>query len=502
MQSPPGFPHKDLTKEINLLIRSRYGIICLDSTDSDQIQTLITHVADSMNLPLFIWSLTEGLRRSGNDKPVYGTEDINLALDHIRLADQAGIYFLKDIQPALHEHLTVLKLEEVSRQFTRQDGCLFISGTSCDLPERLKPHCACICPPPPVTADFHDLIKNIYRDLNERQKIQCDLDRHQMQNLLRNLNGLSLMEAEKILTKAMVEDGHLAPDDIRHVIAAKKEIVEREGLLEYFPREEDMADIAGIANLKQWLAKRRRILTEPQRAREFGLDFPRGILLLGVPGAGKSLCAKAVAMDWQLPLLKMDPSGLYNKYIGESEKNFSRAMQTAEKVAPVILWIDEIEKAFASAGSEDGGVSQRILGIFLSWLQDRKGDIFVVATANDVSKLPPELLRKGRFDEIFFVDLPDAAVRRKIFEIHLKKRGRNPADFDLDSLAAAAEDFSGSEIEQAIVAALYTAFAGNIAVSTELILNECRQTVPLSRTRAEDMANLRQWAVSRAVPAQ
>jgi SpoVK/Ycf46/Vps4 family AAA+-type ATPase len=263
-----------------------------------------------------------------------------------------------------------------------------------------------------------------------------------------------------------------------------------------------MADIADLSGLKSWLSKRKEIITDSRRARDFGLSFPKGILLLGVPGCGKSLCAKAVAMEWGLPLLKLDSSNLYNKYIGESEKNFKRAMKTAEKLSPVILWIDEIEKAFSSSSSdEDGGVSMRIYGSFLSWLQDRKGDVFIIATANDVAKLPPEFLRKGRFDEIFFVDLPDAESRKSIFEIHLKKRGQEPSRFDLKQLVELTDGFSGSEVEQVIVSGLYTAFSAKKELTTEILLDETKLTRPISITMSERIAWLREWAKDRTVSA-
>ncbi len=232
--------------------------------------------------------------------------------------------------------------------------------------------------------------------------------------------------------------------------------------------------------------------------------FPKGILLVGIPGTGKSLCAKAVAMEWRLPLLKMDPSALYNKYMGESEKNFKRVMETADKMSSVVLWIDEIEKAFASSadGDFDAGTSQRILGTFLSWMQERKGDVFVFATSNDVSKLPPEFLRKGRFDEIFFIDLPDEGAKQQMFEIHLTRRGQDPEQFDTWKLAETADGFSGAEIEQVIVSALYTAFSVNSSLSTEILLQEIRKTAPLSETRAEDIQALRKWAKERTVSAQ
>ena len=301
--------------------------------------------------------------------------------------------------------------------------------------------------------------------------------------LMRHMAGLTLMEAEKILTKAIIEDGKLAAEDIRHVIEAKIAIVGRDGLLEYYPVESTMENIADLRSLKAWLGKRKAVVTQPEKAEKFGLSFPRGMLLLGVPGCGKSLSAKAVAAEWRMPLLKLDPSNLYNKYIGESERNFKRAMRMAEQMAPVVLWIDELEKAFATGGSEDGGVSQRILGSFLTWMQDRQGDVFIVATANDISRLPAEFLRKGRFDEIF--------------RIHLENRGKASADLDLHALGAATPGFSGSEIEEVVVSTLYSAFSRTDELTMNALLNEIKRTRPLSVMRAEHVEGLRAWAKER-----
>jgi SpoVK/Ycf46/Vps4 family AAA+-type ATPase len=319
--------------------------------------------------------------------------------------------------------------------------------------------------------------------------------------MLTHLRGLTLLEAEKVLTRAIIEDGCLSADDIAHVLAAKKEIVEREGVLEYYPVEDTLAAVADLAGLKAWLAKRKVMITESARAESMGLSFPKGVLLIGVPGCGKSLCAKAVAMEWGLPLLKLDPGALYNKYIGETEKNFRRATDVAERIAPCVLFIDELEKAFASGGSEDGGVSQRVLGSFLSWLQDRKADVFTVATANDVSRLPPEFLRKGRFDEVFFVDLPNAEAREAIVRIHRARRKQDPDAFDIAGLARATDGFSGAEIEQVIVAGLYTALAERTDLTNDLLLRETAATRPLSETMAERVGALRTWAEGRTVRA-
>jgi SpoVK/Ycf46/Vps4 family AAA+-type ATPase len=355
--------------------------------------------------------------------------------------------------------------------------------------------------PLPKAEDYAALLQRIVRDQCARGQVTVDLAREDGDRLIANLKGLTFEEAGRVLTKAIIEDGRLTRDDIAHVIAAKKTVIEREGILEYFPLEERMADIAGMDGLKDWLAKRRAIVADPKRATEFGLSFPRGVLLLGVPGCGKSLCAKAIAMEWSMPLLRLDPGKLYDKYVGESERNFRRAITVAERISPVVLWIDEIEKAFAAGGDSDGGLSMRILGSFLSWLQERRGDVFVVATANDITRLPPELMRKGRFDEIFFVDLPSVAERRAIFSIHLKKRQQPVNVFDLDALAAATDGFSGAEIEQVVVSGLYTAFSDRRELSTALLVEEASKTRPLSVTMGERFAEMREWARERTVSA-
>jgi AAA+ superfamily predicted ATPase len=492
----------DLIKELNLLIRSRYGLICLETMEEERAESLLKHLADHMKLPFFTWTLNRGLQRADLGKTIYGSTDASLALDHIEISKFPAVYHLQGLGPLLEDRVLGVKLAHVARRFTQTDGALVLTGGDLQIPEAAKPHTACLRPPPPERQDYADLVQHIYRDLSARMHVKVEMSRKDMNRLLNNLNGLTLLEAEKILTKAMIEDGRLAPDDLQRVIQAKKAIIERQGLLEYFPVEESMSDIAGLKRLKGWLAERKSIINEPKQAAQYGLPFPKGILLLGVPGCGKSLCAKAVAMEWGLPLLKMDPSNLYNKYIGESEKNFKRAMATSEKMSPVILWIDEIEKAFSGGGEEDGGVSQRVLGIFLSWMQERKGDVFVVATSNDVARLPPEFLRKGRFDEIFFVDLPDSEERKAILEIHLNRRGRNPEQFDLTLLAEATEDFSGAEIEQVIVSALYTAFSNKDPLTTDLLLEECKKTRPLSRIRSEHIQFLREWAKKRTINAR
>ena len=492
----------DFLGELSLLIRSRYGLIWAQTVERERMESLLRYLADSLDLPLFTWTLNGGLKRFDLDKAVYQSGDPKAALDHVLSSRFAALYHFEGLEPFLDDPVVASKFVDVVRCFTERRGAVIATGTDVRIPDAVKSHSAVVALPTPGREEFEELLQDVRCDLERRSQPAIVMSEEDMNRLLNNLQGLTLTEAEKVLTKAIVEDGRLTADDIGLVVQEKKAIIEREGLLEFTPVERGMRDIADLKSLKTWLSKRRNIITDPEGAARAGLTFPKGILLLGVPGSGKSLCAKAVAMEWGLPLLKMDPSRLYNKYIGESEKNFRRAMETAERLSPVVLWIDEIEKAFAGGKGEDSGVSQRVLGIFLSWLQDRTGSVFVAATANDISKLPPELLRKGRFDEIFFVDIPDAETRGEIFRIHLEQRGYCRDGFDLAAVAAATEGFTGAEVEQVVVSALYTTFSSGAPLSTEVLLEEAGKTTPLSVIRAEYISWLRDWARERTVPAQ
>jgi len=491
----------DTLADLELLMKSRQGLIVMDTVEEERVLTLLRLLADRMALPLFLWSRTRGLRRDGNDNAVYGTTDPAQALAHVGSSNVQALYFLSGVEPLLQDGGFAERLREVAAQLSQQPGAIVLSGVALPLPEGVRRLSATVNLPAPDAAEFRRLMQRILRDMN-RDASAVQLTIEEENRLLEGLRGLTLLEAEKVLTRAIVEDGRLTADDIAHVIRAKKEIVEREGVLEYYPAEEALGEVAGLDGLKAWLAKRTHIIRSPQKAAEFGLTFPKGLLLIGVPGCGKSLSARAVAHEWRLPLLRMDPGSLYNKYIGETEKNFRRACDVAEKVAPCVLFIDEIEKAFAgNGGGDDGGVSQRVFGTFLSWLQDRKAPVFTMATANDVQRLPPELLRKGRFDEVFFVDLPDFATRREILELHLSRRNQDPARFDLDAVARAADDFSGADLEQIVVAALYSAFAAQRPLTTATLLAEVGTTRPLAHVMSEKIAALRAWARDRTVPA-
>ena len=485
-----------------LLVRSGHQLLHVETDEEERVSTLLLHVADRLRQPLFTWTRVRGLSREDLRGAVYNTDQPAKAFQHVAASDQPGLYHFRDLAPHLGQDVMVgAQMKEAAEKLRNVGGAILVTGQSVPFPDSVERMVTVVTMPSPTAGDYIDLLSQIVRDVTKRQHVEMALTNDEIKLLVRHLSGLSLMESGKILTKAIIEDGKLTVEDIRYVIEAKAAIVEKDGLLEYYPVEATLGNIADLRSLKAWLAKRKAVVAQPARAEEFGLSFPRGMLLLGVPGCGKSLCAKAVAAEWQMPLLKLDPSNLYNKYIGESERNFKRAMRTAEQIAPVVLWIDELEKAFASGGGEDGGVSQRILGSFLTWMQDRTGDVFVVATANDISRLPAEFLRKGRFDEIFFVDLPDAATRGEIFQIHLENRGQTSGSFDLEALSAATSGFSGSEIEEVVVSSLYSAFSDAGAITTESLLKEAGRTVPLSVTRAEYVDELRGWARERARPA-
>ncbi|MGH7891777.1 MAG: AAA family ATPase, partial [Thermodesulfobacteriota bacterium] len=370
----------DNLRDLELLIRSHYSIIFMESAEDERTETLLKLLASRLRIPYFFWTRTKGLSRGDVESkgPVYGTTDLSLALKHIEAAGFQAIYHLKDAGDLLEDKTASEMLKDAAAPYTRNYGAIVITGQNLKIPDSVKQSSAFFELTGPGRDEYKQLLGRVTSDLRSRIKADVRLSGEDTNRLLNNLKGLTLTEAEKIITRIIVEDGTLDPEDIGKVIEAKKEIVERDGVLEYYPAEEGMSDIADLRTLKSWLSKRKETFADPEKAATFGLSFPKGVLLLGVPGCGKSLSAKAVAKEWGLPLLKMDPSSLYNKYIGESEKNFRRAMETAEKMSPVVLWIDEIEKAFSAGGeTEDGGVSARIFGTFLSWLQERSGDVFI-----------------------------------------------------------------------------------------------------------------------------
>jgi hypothetical protein len=494
---------KDTAAELELLIRSKYALILLDTAEPERADEILARIASDLSLMCFSWTRSRGLRRGiqMGDPFIEKTAEPSAALSQVPL-QAVGVYHFKGLGPFLDDPVVASHVLDAVQYFGTRRGAVVISGHDLHLPDSLRPHAVTLHLPTPGFNEHRQMLERVIREYSVKMPLKVELTHEERTRLVNNLVGLTLTEGEKVITKLIMEDSALRATDVKRVAAAKRQVVEQDGLLEYWPAEESLGQVAGLAGLKAWLGKRRAVVHDPQRAAQFGLGFPRGVLLLGVPGCGKSLVAKAIDSEWGLPLLKLDPANLYDKYIGDSEKNFKRAMRTAERMAPIVLWIDELEKAFASSGGdEDGGVSKRVFGTFLSWLQERKGDVFVTATSNDIAKLPPEFIRKGRFDEVFFVDLPRAEARGEIFRIHLSKRNQDAKRFDLAALAQASEGFSGAEIEQVVVGALYAAFSDGRPLDTPHLLTEIGATRPLSGTMHEKIAELRSWASERTVPA-
>ena len=460
---------------------------------------LLEHAAEHTGLPLFSWNQVDGLRRELPDPgqtPESGPPQKALAF--IERSNLEAIFHLRGLGPYLREPAVVAQIKSIHKKYFGHRGALVVSGSDLDLPPSLEHLFTPLNLEAPSQQAYHAFVQAVLRDLANRLHVEVKLSSVDVSQLLATLHGLTFFEVRKIITQAVIEDGVLGREDLAAVLQAKRQIIERSGVLEYFPHEHDMGDVAGLRHLKGWLRKRQAAFEDPGRAKEYGLSPPKGLLLIGVQGCGKSLCAKAVAAEWKLPLIRLDPSNLYNRYVGETERNLRRAIKLAEQMAPVVLWIDEIEKSL-SQDDADGGPAQRLFGTFLAWLQDKKENVFVIATANDISKLPPELMRKGRFDEIFFVDLPQEEARKRILEIHLERRKRDPAKFDIARIVERTKGFSGAEIEQAVVSSLYTAFSREADLTTEALLEEIELTKPLSVTMAERIAALRDWAKDRAV---
>lgn len=489
----------DPVNEIVVLVRSRLGLIALDADDPTQAHETLATAAAQLGIPLFFWTRTKGLVQKNGGPSVASTADLVGALAYVEMARISAIFMFEGLGADLADATRAQYLKDAITGLDGLDAAIVVLDSTEALPESLRKLAALVTLPPPERADYMAMTKRVVQHLHERIPVRADLTQAEGERLIAALRGFTLSEAERVLTRVIVDDGILSVADIAQVVAAKNVETKAAGLLEFCPLDVKLSDIADLVSLKAWLATRRAVIAAPAKAAEAGLPFPRGVLLVGVPGCGKSMCAKAVAADWELPLLKLDTSGIYDKFVGESEKRFLAAIRSAERAAPAVLWIDEIEKAFSAGSDNDGGVSVRILGTFLSWLQERRGDVFVVATANDIAKLPPELVRKGRFDEIFFVDLPDADVRASIFRLHLERRRQAIAGFDLPALAAATDGFSGSEIEQAVVSALYAVFAAGRALRMEDLSAEITRTRPLSSTMQERVQALRDWSQGRTV---
>jgi hypothetical protein len=522
---------RDVLERLKVLIDSSTPIVVMETVEEMRVVRLVRAACSALNLATFEWSIASGLARCGVNHstpdfespmpaggypgapPKHALEPETQALYNSREPDQMlsnlqgisveAVFILKDLHRHLDSPVVVRRLRDVGQQFSANRRTVILTGPKIEIPPELRGLVEFVELPLPDRNRLRQILDETLVRVGKTRTLQRKLNADGMSAIAENLRGLTEEEAERAISQALVARYALCPETVTDVLAAKKDLLRRSGMLEFVDVSEDMAAVGGFENLKTWLKQRRGAWQDA--ARTFGLDPARGVIILGVQGCGKSLCARAIAGEWQLPLVKFDTAAVFDKYIGETEKRIQKLFRVAEGLAPCVLWIDELEKVFAGAGpdsaSVDAGVSSRILAAFLSWMQDRKAPVFVAATSNNVSALPPELIRKGRFDELFFVDLPGQAEREHILAIQLARRNRKPANFDLDRVAAAARGYSGAEIDAVVQTALYAAFAEKRDVITQHLLDALAKTVPLSTTRAEEIEQLRLWARTRAVSA-
>ncbi len=498
-------PHKDcvMIHELETYIQARYSLIYMISWEEERILKTLDAIAVNLRKMLFVWSHTKGLYNYVLPDDIDANKnDPELVLQHIAKSPENAMFVLFDFH-AFIENIRINRLlRDLSKQLRKSNKTIIIVSPVMRIPVELSKETAVIDFDLP---DYHELgqsYQQALKILEKRRDIGINHSPEITEKLLKAAQGLTLVEFENVLAKSVVHRKAIDEGTILDVLEEKKQIIRKSGVLEYFAPEEDFDQVGGLDNLKKWLTKRAEAFTE--RAVQFGLPTPKGLLLVGTQGCGKSLTAKAVAAHWNLPLLKLDVGSVFSGIVGSSEANIRNVIKVAESISPCILWIDEIEKGFsgtASSNFSDAGTAARVFGTFTTWLQEKKKPVFVIATSNDITLLPPEILRKGRFDEIFFVDLPEPDERETIFRIHLRKRRRNPDDFQVSLLARSADGFSGAEIEQAIIAGLYDAFESSRELTTEDILANIKNTAPLSRVMAEQIANLRAWADKRACKA-
>ncbi len=492
----------DPIRELDVLIRAKYPIVYVVTWEERRVEEAVKAISDKLQRKLHTWSVTQGMkppvtRTSGPVKPSSLPSELE-ALAQIHEAEEFTVFVLKDFHAYMKDSRVVRLLRDLAMRLRGRAQTLFIVSPVLNLPTELEKDVTVIEFPLPGADEIEKQLDEAIAAMKDNKSVDVSLDKDTRELIVHSAAGLTRDEIESALARSLVEQKKLTVDTI---IEEKKQIVRKTGMLEFYPADKSLKDVGGLELLKEWLESRSKSFTDA--AREFGIPSPKGILLLGVQGCGKSLVAKAIAATWNLPMLKMDVGRIFGSYVGQSEQNMRRAISIAESLAPCVLWMDEMEKGFAGVGGgsvSDSGTTARVFATFLTWMQEKTKPVFLVATANDVSALPPELLRKGRFDEIFFIDLPELEDRKEIFKIHLKKRNRNPAKFKVADIAKASAGYSGAEIEQVVVGALNEAFDKGREIKTEDILKEIERQVPLSRMMAEEIAELRNWARLRARP--
>jgi hypothetical protein len=484
-----------------MLLASRFALIVIESREEQRVLTLIgeagTRAGRGRNWYVFQWTCTDGLKRADVDLPPQKTlAEPPALLRHLRATPTPGIYVLLDFHPFLSDPVNVRMIKDVAQSYEKTPITIVLLSHEVTVPQELEHLTARLKLGMPTRNERALVVNRIAQEWQDQNRRPVKMDREALEHLIDNLAGLEAPDTERLARQAIYNDGAVTMADMPDVLASKYQLLNRSGTLSYEPDTAKFADIGGLARLRQWLISRKPAFDGSAPA----LDAPKGMMLLGVQGCGKSLCARAAAGILNVPLLRLDFGSLYSKWHGESEKNLRESLRAAEGLSPCVLWVDEIEKALAG-GDSDGGVSRRVLGAFLTWLAEQKSRIFVVATANDITSLPPELVRKGRFDEIFFVDLPNRAARTDILTIHSRKRNVSLSPQEAQALADRSEGFSGAELEAAVVAALYTSHSLKQPMSAALIARELKATQPLSVVMGEKVAALRAWAKDRTVPA-
>jgi SpoVK/Ycf46/Vps4 family AAA+-type ATPase len=490
--------HKRSSKgEIEDLIKARYSLIWITSPEENRVEEALRKLCVEREMRLEVWSITEGFKTIANGQGTRDVKDPMKAIDHVMRAEGRALFVLRDFHPFLKEPAVVRRLRDAATELRKTKKSLLVLSPITKIPPELEKSISAVLDwDLPNRLEIEAAARKVVPSLPPATQQVIESDPTFMERVVEGALGLTLVEAENVFAKSAVRTHTF---DLETILEEKKQIIRKSGLLEYYEHREEFSDVGGMEILKDWLVKRRNAFSS--RARDFGLPLPKGILLIGVPGTGKSLTAKAVGALWQMPLLRLDVGKIFGGLVGSSEENMRSVIKTAEAIAPAVLWIDELEKGFsgtASSGQTDGGTTSRVFASFITWLQEKTTPVFVIATANNVQQLPPELLRKGRFDEIFFCDLPDREDRAQILDIHVRKKKRDPGQFDMDKLVEATVDFSGAELEQAVVAALYDAFDTGNDLSTDGLLHTLKDIVPLAITMREQIETMREWARTRA----
>jgi ATP-dependent 26S proteasome regulatory subunit len=491
-------------QEIETLIRAKYPILYIVSWEERRVEEAVRNVCNGLKRNLYTWTVTGGIKPEIPRSTVNSTRTGGLpgeleVLAQIHQASENGVFLLKDFHPYLKDYRVVRLLRDLAAKMRGRSQTLIICSPSLTLPQDLEKDVTVLEFPLPTEPEISETLDRAIETVKGTKSVDTDLSPEMRERVVKSAQGLTQDEIESVFARSLVEKKRF---DLDAILQEKKQIIRKSGLLEYYAPDAGIADVGGLDLLKEWLDKRTKTFTD--EARQFGIPAPKGILLLGVQGCGKSLVAKAVAYHWNLPLLKLDVGRIFGSLVGQSEENIRKAISTAESVSPCVLWADELEKGFAGVGSQgvsDSGTTARVFATFLTWMSEKTKPVFMIATANDISSLPPEMLRKGRFDEIFFVDLPNQHEREQVFTIHLEKRKRAVKSFNIKALAKATDGFSGAEIEQVVVGALYAAFDEGREVEQKDLLLEAKQVVPLSVMMREEIDELRTWAEIRARPA-